>query len=111
MMSYLIRAPGSQQIRKSPDRRSAWKSIGLSNPASSQARRILKLLRTRQGTLRPIWALLLLLLIWTYDAHAGKKTICTITVNSSDEKKSSDGACPLMNSSSSSWWSKDDLIG
>jgi hypothetical protein len=43
--------------------------------------------RTGQRALRSIWALALLAAVWTHDASADKKTICTITVNSSDEKE------------------------
>jgi hypothetical protein len=34
-----------------------------------------------------MWLAVLLAAIWALDAHADKKTICTITVNSSDEKE------------------------
>jgi len=40
-----------------------------------------------QRTLRPLWILALLAAIWTHDADADKKTVCSITVNSSDEKE------------------------
>ena len=40
-----------------------------------------------QRTLRPLWMLALLAAIWTHDADADKKTVCSITVNSSDEKE------------------------
>jgi hypothetical protein len=40
-----------------------------------------------QRTLRPLWMLALLAAIFTHDAFAEKKTVCSITVNSSDEKE------------------------
>src|SRR5256714_2518337 len=40
-----------------------------------------------QRTLRPLWMLVLLAAIWAHDADADKKTVCSITVNSSDEKE------------------------
>ena len=48
---------------------------------------IVNFVRARQRALRPIWILALLAVIWAHDAHADKKTVCTITVNSSDEKE------------------------
>jgi hypothetical protein len=47
----------------------------------------LKRVRIEYGRLPTVWMLVLLLVIWSHDAHADKKTICTITVNSSDEKE------------------------
>src|SRR5437870_10231150 len=38
-------------------------------------------------TLRPLWMLTLLAAFWAHDADADKKTVCSITVNSSDEKE------------------------
>ncbi|TMG86197.1 MAG: hypothetical protein E6H78_04750 [Betaproteobacteria bacterium] len=38
-------------------------------------------------TLRLLWILALLFAAWTHDAYADKKTVCSITVNSSDEKE------------------------
>src|SRR5256886_2266177 len=40
-----------------------------------------------QRTLRPLRILALLATIWVHDADADKKTVCSITVNSSDEKE------------------------
>lgn len=40
-----------------------------------------------QCVLRSIWTLALLAAVWTHDAEADRKTVCTITVNSSDEKE------------------------
>src|SRR5205807_4032730 len=40
-----------------------------------------------QRNLRPLWMLALLAAIWAHDADADKKTVCSITVNSSDEKE------------------------
>jgi hypothetical protein len=40
-----------------------------------------------QRTLRPLWTLALLAALWAHDAEADKKTVCSITVNSSDEKE------------------------
>ncbi len=37
--------------------------------------------------LRPLWMLSLLVVLWAQDASAEKKTVCSITVNSSDEKE------------------------
>jgi hypothetical protein len=36
--------------------------------------------------LRPLWMLSFLVIVWAHDACAEKKTVCSITVNSSDEK-------------------------
>lgn len=41
----------------------------------------------RQRKLRPLWALALLAIVGAHDALAEKQTLCTITVNSSDEKE------------------------
>src|SRR5204862_7890765 len=38
-------------------------------------------------TLRLLWILALLVAAWTHEAYADKKTVCSITVNSSDEKE------------------------
>src|SRR2546430_15844035 len=40
-----------------------------------------------QCTLRLLWTLALLAAIWAHDAYADKKTVCSITVNSPDEKE------------------------
>ena len=47
---------------------------------------MLDFVRTRQRALRPIWTLALLAVIWAHDTHADRRTVCTVTVNSSDEK-------------------------
>ncbi|HEX8011350.1 MAG TPA: hypothetical protein VF814_10495 [Casimicrobiaceae bacterium] len=45
-------------------------------------------------TLQPLWLLALLAVLWAHEAFAEKKTVCSITVNSSDEKEAFQRSLP-----------------